>query len=56
MHTLYKVYSNRTSEGPVVDGVCNVAPIIGQPASDVMIHAPTRSQYPVSSPPNGVVE
>jgi hypothetical protein len=47
---LDKIHSDRTSNGSVGERVCNVTPIVGKPATDIMIHATTRSQNSMATP------
>ena len=53
---LYKVYSNRTSKGPIVHGVCDVAPIVGQSPLDIVIYSPSRAEHSITAPATLVVE
>ena len=55
-YILYKVYSNSTGKGPVVECVGDITLVVWQPPFDVVIHAPTWPKHSVPPPPTLIVE
>lgn len=53
---LDKVYPHGTSKGPVVHGIGDIAPVVGQSSLNIMIHASPRAEHSIPSPANLIVE
>ena len=49
-YRLYKVYPNSTSKCSISHRIRNVAPVVGKSSSDIVIHAPSRTEDSVTSP------
>ena len=55
-HTLYKIYPNCTSKSSIRHCVRDIAPVIWQSSSDIVIHATTWTKHTVTPPPDLIVE
>ena len=50
-HALHKINPHRPRHRPIIDPVLDIAPVIGQPSPNIVIHAPARSEHTVTPPP-----
>lgn len=52
---LDKIHTDDTGDGSVVPSISNIAPVVGKPSSNIMIHTPTNSENPHTLPSAEVV-